>query len=71
MLAPQESLFIEACCLPEMRFLGYDTELKEESIIDVLDAFQDDAPLERQELADYVWGGERSRRGNPTINLHS
>ncbi|MBI2841609.1 MAG: sulfotransferase [Acidobacteria bacterium] len=45
---------IEAACYPEMRFLGYRTELGLRDVGPSLEEFEDPTPLEREELRRYV-----------------
>jgi hypothetical protein len=49
-LEPAVATFIEAVCLPELRFLGYDAVLTHTEAAEVIHAFVDPYPLIRAEL---------------------
>jgi hypothetical protein len=53
-LPPEVIRYVEAACWPEMRVLGYATELERRQIPGCLVDFVDPYPLERPELAGYL-----------------
>ena len=54
-LQPREAAFIEACCYPEMRALGYETSLDPDAAVDCMKDYADTLKLERPELCGYTW----------------
>jgi hypothetical protein len=44
------SAMIEACCLPELRLLGYDTSLDEEQAMRIIESFQEPYAITRREM---------------------
>jgi hypothetical protein len=47
--------FIQALCYPEMKALGYEVDVEEADIPGLIEGFQEESPLERQELESYRW----------------
>jgi hypothetical protein len=51
--------FIEACCFPELKALGYSTDLKLENLADIITGFRNDYDQERPELEGFTWSAPR------------
>lgn len=52
-LPPEVACYVEACCLPELRALGYPAAMAMEEALARVQQFDDPYPLERPELAAY------------------
>lgn len=59
LLTEQRISFIEACCFPEMKSLGYHSDLKLEDLSNILNSFADDYGQERPELEKFAWSAAR------------
>lgn len=58
-LSPAVDAFVQACCWPEMRLLGYNLSLRADALEDALARFREDSPLERPQLTEYRWSAAR------------
>ena len=59
LLSEQRISFIEACCFPELKALGYHTDLQLEKLARIITTFRNDYEQERPELGKFAWSAPR------------